>query len=64
MSAFLASQNTYDYIANGLYDAAIRHDNNFHHTIRHFLGIDNDAVIEEAVTDAVCKLYNLNAWRL
>lgn len=63
MSAFLASQKTYDYIANGLYDAAIRHNSEYCHTVRGFLGIDKDATdatLEEVVTDTVCKLYDLN----
>ena len=63
MSAFLASQQTYDYIASGLYDAAIRHDSEHHYTVRRFLGIDRDATdetLEHGITAAVSKLYDLN----
>lgn len=63
MSAFLASQQTYDYIASGLYDAAIRHDSDQHYSVRRFLDIDNDATdetLEHNITRAVCKLYDLN----
>ena len=63
MSAFLASQTTYDYIASGLYDAAIRHDNEHHYTVRWFLEVDNDATdetLEHTINAAVCKLYDLN----
>jgi hypothetical protein len=63
MSAFLASQQTYDYIASGLYDAAIRHDSDQHYCVRQFLDIDNDATeetLEHNITRAVCKLYDLN----
>jgi hypothetical protein len=63
MSAFLASQQTYDYIASGLYDAAIRHNSEHHYTVRDFLGIDKDATdetLEHNITVAVSKLYDLN----
>lgn len=63
MSAFLASQQTYDYIASGLYDAAIRHDSEQHYSVRRFLEVDNDATdetLERNITSAVCKLYDLN----
>ena len=63
MSAFLASQKTYDYIASGLYDAAIRHDSEHHYTVRRFLELDDDATdetLEHNITSAVCKLYDLN----
>lgn len=63
MSAFLASQQTYDYIASGLYDAAIRHDSDQHYSVRQFLDIDNDATDETLahnIMSAVCKLYDLN----
>ena len=39
MSAFLASQQTYDYIASGLYDAAIRQNSEQHYTVRRFLEV-------------------------
>ena len=42
MSAYLASQQTYDYIASGLYDAAVRHESEPHYTVRRFLDIDKD----------------------
>src|SRR6266496_3079695 len=63
MSAFLASQQTYDYIASGLYDAAIRHDCEHHYTVRDFLELDNYATgetLEYNLTQAVRKLYDLN----
>ncbi len=63
MSAFLASQQTYDYIASGLYDAAIRHNSEHHYTVRRFLELDNDATDEtlaHSITRAVGKLYDLN----
>ena len=63
MSAFLASQQTYDYIASGLYDAAIRHNSEHHYTVRQFLEVDDnatDATLEHHITSAVGKLYDLN----
>jgi hypothetical protein len=63
MSAFLASQQTYDYIASGLYDAAIRQNSEQHYTVRRFLEADNDATDETLahnIAVAVCKLYDLN----
>ncbi len=63
MSAFLASQQTYDYIASGLYDAAIRHNSEDHYTVRRFLEVDNDAsdeTLEHTIHRAVGKLYDLN----
>lgn len=63
MSAFLASQQTYDYIATGLYDAAIRQNSEQHYSVRQFLGVDNNATnetLEHNITNAVCKLYDLN----
>ena len=63
MSAFLASQTTYDYIASGLYDAAIRHNNEHHYTVRRFLELEYDATdetLEHTIDGAVCKLYDLN----
>lgn len=63
MSAFLASQTTYDYIASGLYDAAIRHNCEQHYTVRRFLDIDNNATdetLEHHITSAVGKFYDLN----
>jgi hypothetical protein len=63
MSAFLASQQTYDYIASGFYDAAIRHDSEHHYTVRRFLDVDSDATdetLERNIISAVCKLYDLN----
>ncbi len=63
MSAFLASQQTYNYIASGLYDAAIRQTNEPHYTVRRFLDIDNDATgetLEHNILSAVSKLYDLN----
>jgi len=63
MSAFLASQQTYDYIATGLYDAAIRYDSEHHYTVSRFLEVDNDATdetLEHNITNAVRKLYDLN----
>jgi hypothetical protein len=63
MSAFLASQQTYNYIASGLYDAAIRQTNEPHYTVRRFLDIDNDAAgetLEHNILSAVSKLYDLN----
>lgn len=63
MSAFLASRQTYDYIASSLYDAAIRHDSEQRYTVRQFLGLDNDATedtLEHNICIAVCKLYDLN----
>jgi hypothetical protein len=63
MSAFLANQQTYDYIASGLYDAAIRHDSDHHYTVRQFLELDNDATgetLEYNLTEAVRKLHDLN----
>jgi hypothetical protein len=63
MSAFLASQQTYDYIASGLYDAAIRRDSEPHYTVRRFLELDNDVTDEtlaRSITHAVGKLYDLN----
>jgi len=63
MSAFLASQQTYDYIASGLYDAAIRQNSEQHYSVRRFLDIDNDVTDETLahnIADAVCKLYDLN----
>ena len=63
MSAFLASQQTYDYIASGLYDAAIRSDSDQHCTVRRFLAADNDTTeetLEHNITSAVGKLYDLN----
>jgi hypothetical protein len=63
MSAFLASQQTYDYIASGLYDAAVRRDSEPHYTVRLFLDIDNDTAaetVEHNIMRAVCKLYDLN----
>ncbi len=63
MSAFLASQQTYDYIASGLYDAAIRHDSEHHYAVRDFLKLDKDATedtLEYNLTQAMHKLYDLN----
>jgi hypothetical protein len=63
MSAFLASQQAYDYIASGLYDAAIRYDSEHHYSVRRFLEVDDDATDETLahnITVAVCKLYDLN----
>jgi hypothetical protein len=63
MSAFLASQTTYDYIASGLYDAAIRHNSEHHYTVRRFLEREDDATdetLEHNITAAVHKLYDLN----
>ncbi len=63
MSAYLASQQTYDYIANSLYDAAIRHESEPHYTVRRFLDIDNDTTaetLEHNIASAVGKLYDLN----
>ncbi len=63
MSAFLASQQTYDYIASSLYDAAIRHNSEQHYTVRRFLDVDHDATdetLEHNILSAVCKLYDLN----
>jgi hypothetical protein len=63
MSAFLASQMTYDYIASGLYDAAIRHDSEHHYTMRRFLEVDHDVsdeILVHNITSAVSKLYDLN----
>ena len=63
MSAFLASQQTYDYIASGLYDAAIRQDSEQHYRVRRFLDIDNDVTDETLahnIAVVVCKLYDLN----
>jgi hypothetical protein len=63
MSAFLANQQTYDYIASGLYDAAIRQNSEQHYSVRRFLDIDNDATDETLahnIAVAVCKLYDLN----
>src|SRR5690242_2404714 len=63
MSAFLASKQTYDYIASGLYDAAIRHESESHFSVRQFLEIDNEATDETVthnITEAVSKLYDLN----
>ena len=63
MSAYLASQQTYDYIANGLYDVATNYGNEHHYTIRKFLDIDSDATpetLETAIRTAVRKLYDLN----
>ena len=63
MSAYLASQQTYDYIASGLYDVAVRRDSEPHYTVRRFLDIDNDTTaetLEYNINCAVCRLYNLN----
>lgn len=63
MSAFLASQTTYDYIASGLYDAAIRHNSEAHYTVRKFLELEDDATdetLEHNITVAVRQLYDLN----
>lgn len=63
MSAYLASQKTYDYIASGLYDAAIIRSNEHQYTIRHFLELEDDTsdeVIEQTIKSAVRNLYNLN----
>ena len=63
MSAFLASQQTYDYIASGLYDAAIRHDIEHHDTVCRFLELEKDATgetLEHHIAASVSKLYNLN----
>lgn len=63
MSAFLASQQTFDYIASGLYDAAIRYNSEHHYTVRRFLELDNDATdetLEHSLTQAVHTLYDLN----
>ena len=63
MSAFLASKQTYDYIASGLYDAAIRDESEPHYSVRQFLDIDNevtDETVAHNITEAVSKLYDLN----
>jgi len=63
MSAYLASQQTYDYIASGLYNAASRHESEPHYTVRRFLDIDNDTTaetLEHNIAVAVGKLYDLN----
>ena len=63
MSAYLASQQTYDYIASGLHDAAVRPASEPHYTVRRFLDIDNDdsaETLEHNIAVAVCKLYDLN----
>jgi hypothetical protein len=63
MSAYLASQQTYDYIASGLYDAATRHDSDEHSTVRDFLEVDKDATgetLEQNITSVVRHLYDLN----
>jgi hypothetical protein len=63
MSAFLASQQTYDYIASGLYDAAIRHESEHHYTVCDFLELDKDTTdeaLEYNLTQSVRKLYDLN----
>ena len=65
MSAYLASQQTYDYIASGLYDAAVRRDSEPHYTVRRFLELDNDTsveteTLEHTIARDVGKLYDLN----
>jgi hypothetical protein len=63
MSAFLASKQTYDYIASGLYDAAVRQESESHFSVRRFLEVDNEATDETVahnITEAVSKLYDLN----
>lgn len=63
MSAYLASQQTYDYIASGLYDAAARRDSEPHYTVRRFLELDNDTTVEtetleHTIARDVGKLYD------
>ena len=63
MSAYLASQQTYDYIASGLYDAAIRNNSDGHFTVQDFLKVDKDTTaetLEHNIIIAVSKLYDLN----
>jgi hypothetical protein len=63
MSAYLASQQTYDYIASSLYDAATRRDSDQHYTIRDFLEVDKDDTeedLENNITRTVSRLYDLN----
>lgn len=63
LSAFLASQRTYDYIASGLFIAAIRYDTDQYYPVRQFLAADNGdtaETLELTITRAILKLYNLN----